>query len=170
MWGCRTYNPTMLTAKRLRDLLAYNPETGVFTWRVPRGRQLAGARAGTIRPDQYRQIRIDGALYLEHRLAWLYVHGRWPVDEVDHRFGARGDNRIDELREATASQNQQNRAVVSTGVTWHARSRSWQIRIEAGGRKHNLGYSKVREEACATYLAAKLTLHPFYQPDRKTEA
>lgn len=94
---------TELTHERLRDLLTYNPVTGKFFWRM-RG----GARAGSMR-GKYRSITVDGKAHLEHRLAWFYVHGRWPCDSIDHANCVEHDNRLENLREATLSQNMANK-------------------------------------------------------------
>jgi hypothetical protein len=101
-----------LTAERLRELLDYNPETGVFTWRINRrgARGLkAGARAGNVRPDGYRCIRIDGTSHLAHRLAFLWVTGELPLTGVDHKNRTPGDDRFLNLRPANQSENLANR-------------------------------------------------------------
>src|SRR5690349_6023774 len=73
-----------LTAEYLRAIISYAPDTGHFTWRISRSNVRAGERAGCSREDGYRLIRIDKTMYLEHRLAWLYVHGEWPSQFIDH--------------------------------------------------------------------------------------
>lgn len=75
---------------RLKELLHYDPATGHFTWRVSKGRRVvAGKLAGNkvkVGPDrEYWQVRIDGRNYYGHRLAWFYLHGKWPEDRVSHR-------------------------------------------------------------------------------------
>ena len=99
-----------LTAERLRALLDYDPVTGVFTWKATRtGQAVAGRIAGGALHTGYHRIQIDGRAFLAHRLAWLYVHEVWPQGQIDHINGVKADNRIANLREATASQNGQNR-------------------------------------------------------------
>ena len=74
-----------LTAEVLRNLLSYDAETGIFTWiGKPNGRVAHGAQAGTFLPDGYVRIKLRRKLYLAHRLAWFYVHGVWPENEIDH--------------------------------------------------------------------------------------
>src|ERR1700674_1345685 len=97
----------MVLAERLRAVLLYDPETGVFTRRINRGKWKAGAQVGWLRPDGYIGIGLDYHEYLAHRLAWLYVTGEWPID-VDHENTCRSDNRWDNLREASRSQNMRN--------------------------------------------------------------
>lgn len=98
-----------LDAERLRELLSYNPETGVFVWKKNLNRtDLTGKRAGTLHKNRYRRIKIGDRLYREHRLVWLYVHGRWPSFDIDHINNNGMDNRLSNLREATKSQNMAN--------------------------------------------------------------
>lgn len=100
---------TGLTHKRLVEVLRYDPETGLFSWAVKRKKCVVGVIAGSPRSDGYVLIRIDYARYYAHRLAWLYMTGDWPTAEVDHVDGDASNNRWGNLREATATQNMQNR-------------------------------------------------------------
>jgi hypothetical protein len=108
----------MLTQERLKELLFYDPDTGIFTWRVNRGRgpggctlggKLKGKVAGSLHPDNRIFIHIDRRMYGAHRLAFLYVYGRWPEPEVDHIDRDMSNNRISNLREATRRQQNGNR-------------------------------------------------------------
>lgn len=96
-----------LTQERLQELLHYDPETGHFTWLKWR-RNSGQKRAGT-REGGYIRIKIDGKSYRAHRLAWLYIVGAFPALQVDHADGDGFNNRWNNLREATASQNMGNR-------------------------------------------------------------
>jgi len=162
---------THLTAARLRELLSYDPETGIFTWRVNRRRIRAGSAAGHIYPRGYRCIRVDGRDYKAHRLAWLHIHGMWPVHRIDHIDCIRDDNRIFNLRDVTMSVNNQNRhkaAASSTssflGVSFCRTQQKWIASIKASGHTRYLGAFPTPEEAHVVYLAAKLLHHPGYMP------
>jgi HNH endonuclease len=99
-----------ITQARLKSWLHYEVETGVFTWLVNMGRKKTkGCRAGTINGQGYRQIKINGTLYKASRLAWLYVTGEWPDEDIDHRNRVRDDDRFENLRVATRQQNSRNK-------------------------------------------------------------
>src|SRR4029450_2313606 len=117
---------TELTAERLRELLDYDPETGDFTWKVNRRCVRSGSVAGNVNcVDGYCYIGVDARRYHAHRLAWLYIKGAWPNDQIDHINGNKADNRFANLRQATHSQNQANGGRYSNnasgynGVTLH---------------------------------------------------
>ncbi len=100
----------MVTADRLKELLSYDPETGIFVWAKLSGRRARiGDRAGSFNLSLgYRVIGIDGERHYEHRLAWLYMTGEWPSEDLDHENCDKSDNRFSNLREATDSQNLAN--------------------------------------------------------------
>lgn len=157
----------MLTQSRLKELLHYCPDTGVFTWQRARQGVRVGCVAGGIGGEGYRSIRVDGRNYLAHRLAWLYVYGEWPKDQIDHINGVKDDNRIANLREATNAENNQNLAMRSSnksgfvGVHWHSRDRKWHANIRINMKRKFLGRFNTPESAHAAYLAAKAELHTF---------
>lgn len=157
----------MLTASRLRELLSYDPATGVFTARVGLPRRPVGSVAGTRGKDGYWRISIAGRKHYAHRLAWMYVNGSWPASQVDHKDGNPGNNWIDNLREATNLQNGQNRKPSKNntsgfrGVTFVKKCGSWQASIGAGAKIKYLGSFSTPELAHAAYLDAKAKLHTF---------
>lgn len=152
----------MITQQRLKELLDYEPETGIFTWRVRNGnRTKVGGNAGGVNSYGYVQIRLDGSLYKAHRLAWLYMYGEMPSDMIDHINRKTGDNRICNLRIATNSQNQQNAGVRNDstsgirGVSWDKKRGKWCARIKAKDTRRHLGYFESIEEAIAVRCAAE---------------
>ncbi|MEO6711702.1 MAG: HNH endonuclease [Planctomycetota bacterium] len=158
-----------LTGERLREVLAYDRESGVFTRRTKTRGHAIGQPAGcTRRTDGYLSIGVDGASYLAHRLAWLHETGEWPAAEIDHINGLKGDNRIANLRVATRSENAQNiyRAHSNSasgvlGVSWCAREQKWRAVIKKGGRSISLGYFGDIDSAAAAYGSAKSHHHQF---------
>ena len=99
-----------LTFKRLHELLRYDPLTGKFWWRKTQSnRAVAGSEAGSLRGRGDVGIRIDGVEYKAHRLAWFYVSGRWPPDQIDHQDREPSHNWWTNLRLADNSQNNANR-------------------------------------------------------------
>lgn len=156
----------ILTGERLRTLLSYDAETGVFTWRITRRNCKQGAVAGTIDAKGYRRISVDYKVYLAHRLAWFYQTGNWPFGELDHINRQRDDNRITNLREADRTINTQNTNLRKDnqtgyrGVGWHKASNKWRARIQVNGKMLELGYFTDIDAAVAAYKAASL-MHPY---------
>ena len=148
------------TSERLRELFHYDPETGAFVRRVRVGRYQVGEEAGSVsKVSGYREIGVDGRLYLAHRLAWTMVHGE-PPKYIDHANGDRADNRIANLRAATNSQNMGNcrghkdSAVPLKGVRRPPDYRRFKAEIMVEGRKFDLGLFDTAEEAHAAYVSA----------------
>lgn len=148
-----------LTAERLRELLRYVPESGLFFWMRPPKQhpRLQEYAAGGIATG-YVAIKIDGKKYKAHRLAWLYVHGKWPDGDLDHINGCPLDNRITNLRIATNPQNQANRLrdrnkTTPKGVR-HLPSGKFQARISVNKKQILLGTFHSPAEAQNAYLQA----------------
>jgi len=154
----------MITQTRLKELLHYEPTTGLFTWLVDRKKAKKGTHP-TYTNHGYICIRIDTVLYGAHRLAWLYVHGSMPKEQLDHINRDRMDNRIDNLREVTAGQNRMNMGMKTTntsgytGVSWNKRTQRWEANIKANGKRIGLGHHKDILDAHNAYQAAKLIYH-----------
>jgi hypothetical protein len=144
--------------EELRELLDYNPETGVFIRKVQTSNRIkVGEEAGNKHHTGYRMIRFKGGRYLAHRLAWYYVYGVEPKEYLDHINGTRDDNRISNLREATWAENQRNRGkqISNTsaykGVSFHKRDKKFCARCCADGKRHHLGYYDTAEAAHEAY-------------------
>ena len=144
----------MLTQKRLMELLDYNPETGVFRWRVPRtNRVKPGQVAGYRNNLGYVSVVVDGKGYLAHRLAWLYIHGYFPENEIDHIDRNPNNNRIANLREVSRQCNLRNckkridNQSGITGVGWAKREQRWRARINVNHNDIHIGYYKTRKKA-----------------------
>ena len=148
----------MITQERLKELLQYDPQTGFFTWLVDKGNARKGNLAGKLNTASYVQIQIDRKQYLAHRLVWMYLYGVFPSLLVDHIDGDKNNNACNNLRLATATQNQQNkrkfRGKYLKGVI---KSRnSFQSFIRYDSKKKYLGCFKTEQEAYQAYcLAAK---------------
>lgn len=153
-----------LTAERLRDLLDYNQETGVFVWKsLPgNGRAVVGLQAGCVAKKRYQMISIDGKTYLSHRLAWFYVNGKWPKSWIDHINRDRLDNRIANLREATPEQSARNRPghrgrALPKGV--YKRKYGFESWIMQSGVHYYLGHFASENAAASAYANAARSLH-----------
>ena len=156
----------MLTYERLRDVLHYDPETGVWTWLVRTSSRIeVGDVAGTVDASGYLKLQVDGVLYRAHRLAWLWMTGEWPPQFVDHINGVKGDNRWSNLRPATPSENQQNQRRAQShnklgmlGVRRYRKRFKAQIKVD--WRQIHLGTFDTPDQAHEAYIAAKRRLHP----------
>ena len=146
-----------LTQARLKELLHYDPETGLFTWLVSVGRCRKGSLAGSVMSRGYIRIKVDGVDYLAHRLVFLFMHGEWPAQEVDHKNGEVTDNRYANLRHASSSQNKMNtrpRGRLGVKGVSVAVGGRYQAQIKISGVTKPLGLYDSVEEAHAAYVRA----------------
>lgn len=157
----------MITCERLRQLLSYDPDTGVFVWLEKRGGGAnAGEVAGTDGGQGYERIGVEGQIYPAHRLAWLFVHGRWPTGEIDHINGMRRDNRLSNLRDVPGAINTQNQRAARKdnklgllGVSLHRATGKYVANIFIGGKNKRLGLFADPHEGHRAYVNAKRALH-----------
>ncbi len=155
----------MITAERLRKVASYNADTGLFTWAVTRKRCVKGKQFGTLKDNGYLHAGIDGHKYLLHLLAWLFVYGEFPNNDVDHIDGCRTNNRIANLRSVSRSVNLENikRAKChnkSTGLLGaYACRDKFTSRIQVKGKSLYLGVFNSKEAAHEAYMTAKRNMH-----------
>jgi hypothetical protein len=147
--------PTIFTHDELVQMLDYNPENGIFTWKTNRGRihvkgKIAGHSGG-----RYIRISIKDRAYSAHRLAWLYIHKEWPKYTIDHINGDKMDNRISNLRDVLIRVNASNKPCHRNGtktskylgVSWDTTQQRWRPRIHFNGKLVYLGAFKNEEDA-----------------------
>ncbi len=150
-----------ITAGYLRGILDYDELTGLFTWRYRTDREVnwnsrwAGKVAGHCNVLGYTVLKFDHlSPHFAHRLAWLYVYGEWPPDQLDHINGDRSDNRISNLRLANNTDNGHNRGPQRNnkssglrGVYPHTQNNSWVARVKYKGKSYSIGSFRTAEEA-----------------------
>jgi hypothetical protein len=164
--SARDTKEELLTADQLRKLLSYNPETGVFHWRVGYSNVSAGDVAGYATAAGYLVVGLFGEKFRMHRLAWLHVHGRWPTGTVDHIDTDRTNSRIANLRDVTQAINTQNRRNPTKantsgllGVYWSARRKGFMASVSLNKKKKRRGPYKTAERAYAAYVELKRMHH-----------
>lgn len=155
-----------LTHERLLEVLDYDAANGRFSRKCGHRKDLYGAISETDNGNGYPRVTVDGHRYHCHRLAWFYVHGVFPKDEIDHINGDRGDYRLANLRVATRRKNAQNmrRPQVSNksghlGVSYDKSRDKWVARIRTIENYKMLGRFDTKEEASAAYITAKRRYH-----------
>jgi hypothetical protein len=168
----------VITQEQLKELLHYCPETGVWTWIVSRGSVRKGDEAGYIKTypngKKYRVIRVLRGFYFSHRLAFLYVNGLLPDNDVDHEDGNGLNNRWENIREVTVADNAKNQRLYSNnssgrvGVHWRKKHCKWWATIRVNGRDKHLGVFTNKEDAIAARkkAEAELGFHPNHGTDR----
>lgn len=137
-------------------------DNGNLINRVNRIRAKAGDVAGTPRPDGYKQVCIAGKILLVHRVIFALANGYWPENEVDHANGDKSDNRPENLREATKSQNGANKRLLRDGMkgaSWCKRARKWRSSIRKNGKQYHIGLFDTPEDAHKAYMRAARAYH-----------
>lgn len=175
-----------MNQKEALELLDYDPASGIFRWKERAlemfpthhhgkiwNARFSGKKIRTINSEGYILIRIKGASFKGHRMAWLIHYGDWPNAQIDHINHIRDDNRISNLREVSSVENRQNATRVKsntsgiTGVVWHKRDGQWRAQISIKGRTTYIGgYDDLFEAICARKSAeANLGFHPNHGKD-----
>lgn len=164
-----------MNAERLRHLLDYDPDTGIFTNRTWRGRASVGAKAGCLNALGYFRICLDYVDYAAHRLAWLHVHGVLPESQIDHINGDRADNRLSNLRLADNAENNRNRPLQKNntsgfkGVSYDKRRKLWEAAVTKNGVKVTAGYHATAELAYEATIGLREELHGDFAKHAKRE-
>lgn len=147
------------------EYLSYNPDTGVFTWKKsPANVIKIGSVAGTVEKEGYVRIILKGKSERAHRLAWLFTHGELPIEFIDHINRNKGDNRLVNLRLASAIDNALNRGAGTNnksghkGVWWCKLKEKWKWQVTYSG-KTKCGTSLSMEEAIEQSTACRQHMH-----------
>ncbi len=155
-----------LTQKKLKELLHYDPETGIFTWKVRAANRIrSGDVSGHKNKKSYIVIGIDGKSYKAHRLAWLYVYGYFPKNDTDHIDRIKHHNWIKNLRDASRAcnlrncGNRKNNTSGIKGVCWDKKMEKWMARIAINGKDKHLGRYKDFDDAVCARLAGEQYLN-----------
>ena len=156
------------TIERLHELLNYDPETGILTWKVRKSSHApAGAEAGGTRRGGYRTIGIDQVRLLTHRVCWAIYYGYWPEFVIDHRDVNPCHNWITNLRDVQQAKNMENQVNCHStsasgllGAYANGKSGTFQAKICKAGVTKYLGTFGTAKEAHDAYLAAKKIYHP----------
>lgn len=171
----------MLTAEIARRLFAYDPSSGILTWKsrprsdfkcdrthAMRNARFAGKKAGRRDGKGHIQVTVDGTAYAAHRVIWLIAHGVWPVGQIDHINHIRDDNRLANMRDVDASENNRNATLRSdnstgrVGVYWLGRISKWTASIRKDGTLLHIGVYDTKDSAIAARAAAERA-HGFHE-------
>ena len=151
----------MITQEKLKELLDYSPDTGLFTWLASPSRKIViGSTAGSFDNHGYIVITINCKKYKAHRLAWLFVYGEWP-DQIDHIYGNKWDNRIFKLRSVSKTENQRNKKIPKNnlsgviGVHFNSISKRWVAQIRLNRKTKYLGSSIYKFDAICARKSAE---------------
>lgn len=161
----------MLTAETARATWSYDPETGVLRWKIrPAQRVRVGDIAGTLHRrnhTSYLELHLKGKTYMAHRVIWLMIHDAWPDKEIDHINSIGTDNRIENLRDVSHSENVKNKRMYKAnksgfcGVCWFKRNSKWMVRITINSKYVHLGYFTNLEDAIEARQSANIA-HGFH--------
>ncbi|BBT40928.1 HNH endonuclease signature motif containing protein [Pseudomonas putida] len=154
--------PSLLIGQdELKERLEYDPETGLFFWKISTTRVTAGDQAGRLNSNGYLQVWILSKRYVLHRLAFLFMEGAHPPEEVDHIDGCRTNNKWDNLRHVSGAENSRNlkrhprNRSGTPGVRYNKKTGDWDASIQAKGKTIYLGSYSLKFDAKQARLAAE---------------
>ena len=146
----------------LKEYFKYEPSTGKLFWnKRPSNRVVVGAEVGNYSDKGYKVCRFKGKIIRVHRIVWAITKGEHPSDFIDHINGDKADNRIENLRVVSHSENLQNMKKAK-GYTYLRKNNKWKAQIVVNKEHKYLGVFNTEQEAHEAYLKAKKELHPFY--------
>lgn len=155
-----------LTLEKVHELFSYDKKSGnLIRKKTTSPKAKRGNVAGYINVAGYRKTSIDGFQYYNHRLIWLLLNGVWPNKQIDHINGNKGDNRIENLREVSVSENAQNRSKqsnCSSGekcIWWKKDRKKYRVRVGVSGKYYHIGYFKNLQDAVLARNKAIKDLH-----------
>lgn len=154
-----TNNEQHLEPAAVKEMFSYDWETGLLYRRFSAGDRKALSATGSLTPKGYLRVWINGRRYMIHRLVWAYHRGTWPKNQIDHINGIPHDNRIENLREVSARENNQNysrhRKGMLVGATYsHNQKNPWKAKVQIGNRQLHLGYFATEKDAHRAYRQA----------------
>lgn len=148
----------MITQEIVKSLFEYDEHTGIFKRKTGKHQGVKNIeKIGYINDKGYLLISVLNKRYRAHRLAWLYMTGKMPVDQIDHINLNRLDNRFCNLRECNNEENNRNSRKKSTntsgfrGVHFNKQTNKWQARARVNGKRHHIGLFNSAEEAGIAY-------------------
>jgi len=152
----------MKRKKLLKQSLDYNPDTGIFTWKIRLSNNThIGGVAGGLDKQGYVQITVYGKYYLAHRLAWFFYYGKWPEGIIDHKDTIKHHNWIKNLRDVTPTINSLNRIKSNSnnklkllGVSYHKLMNKYVAKITVQGKQKHIGYFPTSELASIARIKA----------------
>ena len=159
----------MITHSELLEACIYDSNSGSLIWKTPGKKRIVGKKVGSVALTGYLETSINYSRQLVHRLVWLYHYGTFPKGALDHINHNRLDNRIENLREVTNSQNNYNQSKRTQkttsryrGVSWETRRGSWKAAINKEGTYYYIGNFKSEEIAAKEYNTKAIELYGIY--------
>jgi hypothetical protein len=154
----------VISQQELKELVEYNPETGVLMWRVARPRADQWSNVGSLTPQGYLRTSIRGRAYFVHSLIWLYVYGYFPENDIDHIDRVKTNNCLGNLRVVSKCCSAQNKSVYKNnksgikGVHWCNTTQRWRVCIVLSKGQRVIGSFEDFTEAVCLRLAAEQCL------------